>query len=74
MKQRDVAKNLGISHTSVSKWTMRFEKQGIKGLKDALGRGRKPTIDSSKLRKVIDQVEHSNHGKGGRCLPKVCII
>ena len=62
MKQRDVAKKLGISHSTVSKWTMRFEAQGVEGLKDAPGRGCKPSIDISKVQKVIDQVAKPPEG------------
>jgi transposase len=62
MKQRDVAKKLGVSHSTVSKWTMRFEEQGLEGLKDAPGRGCKPSIDISKVQKVIDQVAKPPEG------------
>lgn len=54
MNQREVAKRLGVSHTTVSKWTGRFEAEGLDGLVDAPGRGRKPSIELSKLQTAIE--------------------
>jgi len=38
--QKEVMKQLGVSHVCVSKWTRRFIKRGLEGLKDFPGRGR----------------------------------
>lgn len=62
MKQRDVAKKLAISHATVSKWTMRFEANGLDGLHDDPRSGRKPSIDSAKVQQVIDQVAKPPEG------------
>lgn len=62
MAQRDVASRLNVSHTTVSKWTQRFEEQGLEGLNDAPGRGRKPSIPAEKLKKVLDQVANPPEG------------
>jgi transposase len=37
-KVGDVAEQLGVSVTCVSKWSSRFETEGLPGLKDASGR------------------------------------
>jgi transposase len=55
MTQRDVAKKMGTSHATVSKWTMRFEQDGIDGLNDAPGRGRKPSIEKEKQKEILDK-------------------
>src|SRR2546429_1972603 len=40
-READVAGALGVSLTTVSTWSRRFELQGLEGLKDRPGRGRK---------------------------------
>lgn len=55
MKQNDVARELGISHVSVIKWTNRFIKQRLDGLCDKPGRGRKSNISAQKIKKIIEK-------------------
>jgi transposase len=52
-KPQDVADELGVSHVIVSKWTRRFINDGLEGLSDAKGRGRKPSLPPEKIEKVI---------------------
>ena len=61
--QEEVVKKVGVSHVCVSKWTRRFIKNGIKGLKDAPGRGRRPSIPSEKIEQVITRVTQPPPGK-----------
>ena len=42
--QEEIRKKLQISRRTVMKWVNRFAEQGIEGLNDAPGRGRKPWI------------------------------
>ncbi len=44
LSKLETARRLGTSETTVQKWTERYRRQGVGGLSDAKGRGRKPTI------------------------------
>ena len=44
MKQEDVGREVGLSTTSVNKWSQRFARHGLEGLGDQSGRGRKSSI------------------------------
>lgn len=55
-RQIDIANELKISVASVNKWSQRFERNGLEGLRDLKGRGRPPTIPVSKVEQVISQV------------------
>ena len=61
--QKEVVDKLGVSHVCVSKWTRRFIENGIDGLKDAPGRGRKPSIPAEKISQVITRVTQPPPGK-----------
>ncbi len=51
--QVQVARELGVSATCVNKWSQRFEREGLDGLKDRKGRGRRPSIPAHKVEQVI---------------------
>ena len=53
MKQADVAEDLGVSIPCVNKWSQRFERDGLEGLADKPGRGRKPSIPEETVARVI---------------------
>ena len=53
IKQVQVAEELGISVTCVNKWSQRFERDGLEGLRDQKGRGRPTSIPARKVEKVI---------------------
>jgi len=61
--QKEVAKELGVSHVCVSKWTRRFIEKGLEGLKDLPGRGRKPSIPPEKIKEVISRVTQPPPGR-----------
>ena len=61
MKQADVAHEVGTSTASVNKWSQRFEREGLDGLVDRSGRGRKAAIAPEVVEQVI--------GKAGRRAP-----
>ena len=70
-KEADVAEAVGTSINTVSLWSKRFEANGLKGLEDEPGRGRKPWLPAEKVRQVISRVtqppkgkkmEHAQHG------------
>src|ERR1035437_9586371 len=47
-----VARQLGVNRHTVRLWRQRFREQGLAGLEDAPGRGRKPVL-ASKVREAI---------------------
>lgn len=53
IKQTEVARELGVSVQCVSRWSQRFEQEGLDGLVDRKGRGRRPSIPPSKVDQVI---------------------
>ena len=61
--QKEVAKQLGVSHVCVSKWTRRFIEKGLEGLKDLPGRGRKSSIPPEKIEQVITRVTQPPPGR-----------
>ena len=62
-KQQDVASELAVSHVIVSKWTRRFVEQGLDGLCDAPGRGRKPSLPSKKVEMVLTKATQPPEGR-----------
>ncbi len=73
IKIAEVAERLGTSAPTVSTWSSRFEAQGLDGLKDRAGRGRKPSIPRKKIERVVTEVtpqslERAQHGSPRRRL------
>jgi len=62
-REAEVAKALGVSITTVSMWSRRFELQGLAGLHDRPGRGRKAELDPDKVRQVLTRVVQPPKGK-----------
>jgi len=60
--QAEAAESLGCSEACVSRWTARFRRKGLAGLKDAPGRGRKPYLDPSRVATVITRVNQPPKG------------
>lgn len=53
IKQQQVAEELDVSKACVNKWSQRFESEGLEGLRDLKGRGRRPSIPEQKVEQVI---------------------
>lgn len=51
--QQEVAKRVGVQRLVVAHWEKRFREEGMAGLSDAKGRGRKPSISDEKRNQVI---------------------
>ena len=62
-REVDVAAALGVSLTTISTWSRRFELQGLDGLQDRPGRGRKAWLATEKVRQVITRVVQPPKGK-----------
>ena len=60
---KDVAGRVNASTPVVSKWSSRFERFGLEGLKDKTGRGRKPSIPAAKIERVITGVTRPPEGR-----------
>lgn len=63
MRETDVASQLGVSLPCVSKWSRRFELEGLPGLGDKAGRGRKPSLALDKVQQVITQATRPPAGR-----------
>ena len=61
--EQGVAEVLGTSLTTVSLWSRRFEEQGLEGLRDRPGRGRRSWLPAEKVRQVITRVTQPPKGK-----------
>ena len=55
VKQTQLAQELGVSVACVNKWSRRFELEGLAGLQDKPGRGRKPSLAVDKVQRVITE-------------------
>ncbi len=53
MSNDKIAKKVGLSFVSVSQWRNRYSKQGIVGLKDIEGRGRKRRLSHNQILKIV---------------------
>ena len=62
-KEEDVATELGVSMTCVSKWSSRFEAFGLDGLADKPGRGRKASLPARKIEQVLTKVTQPPKGR-----------
>ena len=55
LSQRQVAEQVAVSVACVSRWSRRFDVDGIAGLRDRPGRGRRPSIPPATVEKVVAQ-------------------
>jgi transposase len=53
LSQEETAERVGVNRPVVALWERRFQMQGLAGLTDAQGRGRKPSIAAEKRERVI---------------------
>src|SRR5437667_11299183 len=53
LSQETIALQQGVRRRIVSKWCKRFRKQGLDGLQDAKGRGRKTSLPEEQQAKVL---------------------
>jgi transposase len=65
LSQKDVAARLGVSLPMVSRWSQRFERDGLDGVRDEPGRGRKPSIPTQALERALAEAGQKRPG-GGR--------
>ena len=58
-----VAQQLRVSVPCVCKWSLRFEREGLDGLKDQPGRGRKPSLPAATVQRVIEAASQAPPGR-----------
>ena len=58
-----MASRLGVSAPSVSKWSQRFDREGLGGLKDQPGRGPKPSIPLATVQRVVEEAGQAPPGR-----------
>ena len=63
LKEVEVAQELKLSMATVSKWSQRFECQGLEGLEDEEGRGRRGWLAEDKIAEVISRVTQPPSGR-----------
>ncbi len=68
LSQVEVGRELGVSAATVNKWSQRFERLGLEGLADRPGRGAKPRIPPSAVKRALAL---AREGGGGQRRPSV---
>jgi transposase len=63
-KETAIAEKLNLSVATVCKWSQRFELQGLEGLEDQEGRGRRSWLSEEKIAAVISRVTQPPAGLG----------
>jgi transposase len=58
-----VAEHLGTTAKRVSTWSKRFDSQGLAGLDDKPGRGRRPSIPVAKVGRVVSEATRPPKGR-----------
>ena len=54
--QEAIGAKAGVTRVTVSYWCQRFAKERLAGLTDAPGRGRKPSLPDTAVKKVLETV------------------
>jgi transposase len=65
LPSREVAKIHGVSFKQVVNWVHRFEEEGLDGLKDRPGRGRKASLSDGDLKNIRQVVLNESPEKRG---------
>ena len=55
---KDVGLITGMSHVSVNSWVKRFKAEGISGLRNKSGQGRKPVLDFEDKQSLLEAVKN----------------
>ncbi len=63
LSQRQVAAQVGVSVACVSRWSRRFDGDGIAGLDDRPGRGRRPSVPPATVGKIVAQAGQKPPGR-----------
>ena len=76
LSHEEISRKQGVSFLAIGRWRKRWAAKGLEGLKDAPGRGRKPTIAATAIRSALSlaarqapggrNLERANDGAGNR--------
>jgi len=62
--QAEVARRLGVSRQSVSRWAEALEREGLRGLWRAKRAGRPPQLDETQLKRLVRMLEAGPEAAG----------
>src|SRR5271167_3854603 len=63
LSQQEAARQVGVRRRIVTKWCGRFRRQGLAGLADAAGRGRKASVPEAKRALILAQATQPPKGR-----------
>ena len=64
LSHQEISRAQGVSLLAIGRWRKRWAAKGLEGLKDAPGRGRKPTIAASAIRSALRLAARQAPGGG----------
>ena len=64
LSHQEISREQGVSLLAIGRWRKRWAAKGLEGLKDAPGRGRKPTIAASAIRSALSLAARQAPGGG----------
>lgn len=62
--QAEVARRVGVSRQSVSRWASALEQEGLRGLRRAKRAGRKPQLEAAQLKRLVQYLEAGPEASG----------
>src|SRR4029077_11367767 len=64
LSHQEISREQGVSLLAIGRWRKRWAAKGLEGLKDAPGRGRRPTIAASAIRSALSLAARKAPGGG----------
>ena len=64
LSHQEISREQGVSLLAIGRWRKRWAAQGLEGLQDAPGRGRKPTIAAAAIRSALSLAARQAPGGG----------
>ena len=64
LSHEEISREQGVSLLAIGRWRKRWAAKGLEGLKDAPGRGRKPTIAATAIRSALSLAARQAPGGG----------
>src|SRR4029450_13438805 len=64
LSHAEISREQGVSLLAIGRWRKRWAAKGLEGLKDAAGRGRKPTIAAAAIRSALSLAARQAPGGG----------
>ena len=64
LSHEEISREQGVSLLAIGRWRKRWAAKGLEGLKDAPGRGRKPTLAAAAIRSALSLAARQAPGGG----------